>query len=450
LGHGGSIVRPEQSFLRIGALAFGIVAGLVASLILALGGLDPTTLDIVDGRQESLLRFFLFVIANFGVLGAGIALGAPLAGASLLVIGAIAWIVASIVLHHGPDYVMLVPPALLLIATAFAVLAYVRRPVPAYEFDEDDEHVVATQRAAMAVSRTPGRNDEEEEDEQEDDQEVDDEPADDRQGAVPVNATFFGDAGTATPLRGAIGRPPEPPARAAQFDDEPRARWEPVRRRTEPPRQKSVFRPPEDEYDEEESGLARAGRYSGSILTFGLYAALVAAGILIFLNLRNADNDHASATKIEASTPGSSALSSTAVAEAPVVATPSAAPAAVTAPVLSPPSALPSSGSSLPVIAEASEPIIPASSSQTPPANSFAVPQPGVIVAAPEDQPSAPSDGQAATQPVEQAADAAGSSSGPPLPLPMPAAIAAGRGAGPERPATTPTRTSRTPADTGI
>ena len=154
--------------MRIAALAFGIVAGLVASLILALGGLDPATLGIADGRQESLLRFFLFVIANFGVLGAGIALAAPLVGAALLVVGAIAWVVASVLLHHGPDYVMLVPPVLLLIGTAFAVLAFVRRREPDYEPFDEEEDAIATQRAAMAMSRPAPRQAKVDDDENED------------------------------------------------------------------------------------------------------------------------------------------------------------------------------------------------------------------------------------------------------------------------------------------
>jgi hypothetical protein len=438
--------------LRIAALAFGIVAGLVASLILALGGLDPATLGIADGRQESLLRFFLFVIANFGVLGAGIALAAPLVGAALLVVGAIAWVVASVLLHHGPDYVMLVPPVLLLIGTAFAVLAFVRRREPDYEPFDEDEDAIATQRAAMAMSRPAPRQAKANDDENEDD----DEDANDRQGAVPVNATFFGDAGTATPLRGAIARSPEPQLRQAEPGDDRRANWEPVRRRTEPPRQKSVFRSPDDEYDDEESGLARAGRFGGSILTFGLYAALVAAGILIFLNLRANDSGRASATKIEASAPRTSASSSTAVAEAPTLTAPSAAPAATTAPVLGAPPTPASSASSLPVIAEASEPIIPASSSATPPANSFATAMPGLVVAGPDAGPPASSDSSEASQASADnsaAADAAGDSNDAVMPLPMPAAIAADRAAGPASPAkpvTAAPRTTRVPADAGI
>ena len=194
--------------MRIAALAFGILAGLVASLILALGGLDAAALTGVDPRQLSLFRFGLFIIANFGVFGAGLVLAAPLAGAILLVTGAIAWIAAAFALHHGPDYVMLTPPGLLLLAAALAVVAFVRRPA---RLDEDEEEfgriqASAAQRAAMAAA--------EDQDEQEDE-----EP-----GGMPVGASFFGDAGTATNMHGAMARQPEPLRRN---DDD----WTPVRRR---------------------------------------------------------------------------------------------------------------------------------------------------------------------------------------------------------------------------
>ena len=50
--------------MRIAALAFGVLAGLVASFILALGGLDAAELRHLDGRQMQLVTFGLFVVAN--------------------------------------------------------------------------------------------------------------------------------------------------------------------------------------------------------------------------------------------------------------------------------------------------------------------------------------------------------------------------------------------------
>ena len=138
--------------MRIAALAFGVVAGLVASLILALGGLDAVALA-GDARQLSLIRFGLFIIANFGVLGAGVVLASPLAGTILFILGAIAWFAAALVLRHGPDYVMLVPPALLLVSTIFAVIAHLRRPSGDYD-EYDDEPALATQREAMNAARS--------------------------------------------------------------------------------------------------------------------------------------------------------------------------------------------------------------------------------------------------------------------------------------------------------
>ena len=113
---------------------------------------------------------------------------------------------------------------------------------------------------------------------------------------MPVGATFFGEAGTATSMRGAMQHPePAPRGRADRARTGSRSR-----RRVEPPRTKSVFRPPEDEYDDE-GGFSRAARIISSILSFGLYAALAGAAVLIFLNVRAGDIAHPSATKIEAS-----------------------------------------------------------------------------------------------------------------------------------------------------
>jgi hypothetical protein len=321
--------------LRIAALAFGVVAGLVASLILALGGLDAAALAGIDPRQLSLIRFGLFIIANFGVLGAGVVLAAPLAGTILFVLGAIAWVGAALVLRHGPDYVMLVPPGLLLVSAVFGVIAFLRRPQRDYDDYEDDEQAIATQRAAMASA---GR----------------DEGDEDDQSGVAVGAKFFGEGGTATPMHGAMAqRQSESSMRRGPDED-----WQPVRRRTEPPRQQSMFRAVDDEYDEE-PGFWRVSRITSSILSFGLYGALVAAAVLIFLNLRTAET-HPAAAKIEASAPLSRASSSAPrVAAAPTLSPqPSSAAVAAIAPALVAPSTVlpPSSFEpSTRTVAEASE-----------------------------------------------------------------------------------------------
>jgi hypothetical protein len=274
--------------LRFAALAFGVVAGLVASLILALGGLDPTMLAHFDPRQLSVLRFGLFVIANLGVLGAGVVLAAPLAGAILFIVGAVAWVVAAILLRHGPDYVLITPPALLLIAFAFALVAFLRRParrMAARYYDEDEG--IPPIRAA--ISDQQGGEDETDEDE---------EPS-----GTPVRAGFFGQGGTGTPARVEAGVPSQPALRSYDEPDEdfrsPRDDdWRPGSRRP-PPRQKPMFRDSEDD-DEEESGFSRFARGFSSVASFGLYAALAGAAVLIFLNLRTLDRAPPAAAKIDA------------------------------------------------------------------------------------------------------------------------------------------------------
>ena len=416
--------------MRIAALAFGVLAGLVAALILALGGLDPSVLVRADARQIQLISFGLFVVESFGIFGAGLVLAVPLAGAILMAVGAIGWVVAAILLHHGPDYVMLTPPALLLVAAALAATAFVRRPARD-DADEYDRDALDAQRAAMASGT---RNDE------------DDEQEDDR-APVAVGASFFGEAGTATPMRGAMQQ--EPPMRGVDRDDrDDRDNWEPVRRRVEPPRTKSMFRAPEDEYDDE-GGFSRIARIISSILSFGLYAALAGAAVLIFWNLRVGDTNHPSATKIEASAslpkaPALSASKPVQVAEAP--AAPSS-PLVLTQPgaaTLTPPSAN---------AADLGPPIAPQLAASQPAAQ---LPSDrGLPLLADASQP-ASLPPAASSQPPAAASDLTGQGlTGPVMPFPMTTAMAAGRI--PSKPRTaTPAATPRPaaprqqPQDTGL
>jgi hypothetical protein len=245
--------------LRIAALAFGILAGLVASLILALGGLDPEMLPRVDPRQ---LHFALFVIANLGVFAAALALAAPLAAAVLMLLAAAAWAGAAFLLRHGPDYVLITPPALLAIAAAFAIIAFVLRP---------------------------------------------------RTLDAPGPATEGEDL-QAAPQQ----------SRGLEQGEQVRADsdWQPGKKKL-PTRQEPVFRDPEDE--DEESGFARFFRGISTVLSFGLYAALAGAAVLIFLNLRTGDTGRP--------TPALEARSSSSLSTPPTAS--SAAPAA---PVLTSPS----------------------------------------------------------------------------------------------------------------
>jgi len=289
--------------LRIAALAFGVVAGLIASLILALGGLDISIGPQPD-RQIQITRFALFILANIGVFGAGLVLASPFGAAILFVIGAVAWIAAALLLHHGPDLVLIVPPALLAIATAFSLAAFFGRT-----------------RGFSLPPLSLGRRNRQAEP---DPREYDDPPA------VPVGAGFFGSGGTAQPLRNGG----EPSVGGLDERDRPPVDWTPGRRRPPPPRQQPMFRPPEDEY--EESGFSRFARGASSVLSFGLYAGLAAALLLVFWNARGIDKAHPAAAKLE---PASVATASV---EAPVLAQSSSVAVAQPQPVTAPSDAAPS------------------------------------------------------------------------------------------------------------
>lgn len=242
--------------MRVAALAFGILAGLVASLILALGGLDvAANVGATADRQAQAIRFGLFVIGNLGVFGAALALAAPIAGAAFLLLGAVAWVGAALLMHHSTDLVLITPPALLLVAAIFAVIAHFRRPRAAEPDDESDVEIIAPERAERR-------------------------PSDMMDNQAEVGMPAF-----------AAEQRPEASARGA-FDDgreQPRAAdWNPRRRQPPPPRAKPAFRPIEDEYeDDEPSGFSRFALGLSSILSFGLYAALAGAAVLIVWTVRN-------------------------------------------------------------------------------------------------------------------------------------------------------------------
>jgi len=426
--------------LRIAALAFGVLAGLVASFILALGGLDASELAHLDARQMQLVTFGLFVIANLGVMGAGLVLAAPLAAAILFIVGALGWIGAALAMHHGPDYVLLTPPGILIVAAALSVVAFLRRRAAgADDRAFSRQQSLAAQRAAMRDA----------EDDDEEAEETEDENDERTSSGVAVGASFFGDAGTATPLRGTM-------------DNQRRDSWEPVRRKTEPPRQKPMFRDVEDEYDDDESGFSRLARGISSVLSFGLYGALAAAAVLIVLNLRPTDIPKNTATKIEASAAQTkttapvlspSSAAPTVVAETPLAPALSPTPTASISPELTaptPPSlsrtsrlAAPAAGSVSTTIADApavsrtpTTPTSPTQPSEQPLPPGVVVAEAPLDDATPPAQPDTAAPSSAEPQPGDDLVGEA--ATGPLMPFPMPAVIAAGRpstAAG--RPATT-------------
>lgn len=266
--------------MRVAALAFGVLAGLVASLILALGGLDVTANLAGEGeRQAQAIRFGLIIIGNLGIFGAALVLAAPLAGAIVLVVGALAWVAAALLTGHTTDFVLITPPALLLVSAILAGIAHFRRPRP-LDSDEPEIEIIAPERGERMQRPSDMMDDEE-------DEEI----------GVPVFA--------------AEAQPPP-----SRFDDDRRAPadddWNPRRRAPPPPRTKPPFRPIEDEYDDEPSGFSRFALGLSSVLSFGLYAALAGAAILVFWNFRDAGPNEPAAVvaEVEVSDPAAAPASS--------------------------------------------------------------------------------------------------------------------------------------------
>jgi hypothetical protein len=238
--------------LRVAALAFGVLAGLVASLILALGGLDVAPSTFSADRQVQAVRFGLFLIGNVGMFAAALVMASPLAGAILLVLGAIAWVGAALLMHHSTDLVLVTPPSLLLIAAILAFIAHFRRPAMAASEAEILAPLADERPVADNLDAGP-------------------EPA----MTIPAFAAEP-PASRASPLRSSD----DPFPRVAADD------WDPRKRRPPPPRTKPDFRQPDDEDEDEPSGLARFALGFSSVLSFGLYAALAGAAVLVFWGLR--------------------------------------------------------------------------------------------------------------------------------------------------------------------
>ena len=425
--------------MRIAALAFGVLAGLVASLILALGGLDATTAIFGGGeRQVSLIRFGLFVLANIGVFGAALTLAAPLAAAIVLALGAIGWIAAALLLRHGPDFVLITPPALLLIAAAIALVAQLRRPRAAArefarEFEEDAPPVPVREPARRpAIVEEPAAEDFK------------------SLPSVPVTAGYFSSAAAApSSVRAEPPRPPDPNLRGLDERDQIRSpladNWEP-RKKKPPPRQEPMFREaPEDEDDDDQpTFFARFASAVSSVLSFGLYAALVGAAFLVFWNLRTGEAGTPIAAKagspvLSAAPPAAAATSSSAAAQpssseqrlAPLLASSAEPPPA--------PSSEPSTAEAAPAQENGLNPGLSLMTSPTlggvvvapdPFASSEAqdrlAPQSGLAVADTSPEPAASSEPPAPTAEFPSDATVAGSSAAP-LPFTMTPSMAAAR-----------------------
>jgi hypothetical protein len=231
-----------------------------------------------------------------------------------------------------------------------------------------------------------------------------------------------------------------PPGR----DDEPVADVSPIRRRSDPPRQRSVFVEPDDEYEDEESGFSRFARGFSSVLSFGLYAALAGAAVLVFWNLRTGEATRPTATRIEASASSatvvapvlepSSSQPQAQVAETPRVSalpsllTPPAAPLLAGEPTPSSTFGIPSSSVERELSNALSAPVLGASSE----AMSIAPPADPVAAAASAEPSSGEASSSAEPLPAEPVQTASASA---PLPFAMPPQMAAARA----RPAPRPT-----------
>lgn len=316
--------------MRIAALVFGILAGLVASLILALGGLDVSATAVTAGdRQAALFRFGLFVLANLGVFAAALTLALPRLGAVFAIVAAIAWVIAALLLGHGLDFILITPPALLLISAAFGIIASIQSPAPRsvahlpLDTDPEDEETDEEREAALSADPTALT--------------LDIEPnftRSSRSQPVAIEAEF-----------GDFSRPAAPTA----------GKWKPGKDRPVPPRATPNFRDPDEDEDDEyesETVFSRIGRNAGSLLSFLLYGALAAAAVLIFWTLRTGSPTTPAVAVIDSSSPPQAVAETSSSEPTLVPILPSSSPPPSVSVAALPPPSLPAPSSAPPSVAQ--------------------------------------------------------------------------------------------------
>ncbi|HWA20339.1 MAG TPA: hypothetical protein VG757_15240 [Devosia sp.] len=278
---------------RIAALVAGALAGFVASLILALGGLEVTATAFggLGERQLALARFGLIFIANLSLLGAGVSLALPRAGAILLFLAGAAWAGAALYLGHKTDLVLFGPPGLALLGCIFAIIGDIR-----------------ARRAARAAPMTEPR--------------AENYAAPDPYDVAPTS--FRGSTGAVPPLSAR-----EPLAGLSERDFAPsRLDGRSERKAAQTTPTPSFRELDEDEEEYEPSLLRRVGGGITNLLSFGLYAAAAASVLLVIYNLYQRDNGTALVTNptpksvssvAEVAPPPSSSFAPVLAAPAPVV-----------------------------------------------------------------------------------------------------------------------------------
>jgi hypothetical protein len=388
---------------RIAALVAGALAGFVASLILALGGLEVTASAFggLGERQLALARFGLIFIANLSLLGAGVSLALPRAGAILLFLAGAAWAGAALYLGHKTDLVLFGPPALALLGVILAIVGDIRG-----------------RRANRGASMTEPRSE----------RYASPEPYD----VAPV-ALRGAPAMSPLSARDALDGVPERELMPSRVN----GRGE--RKAAAPaPTPTPTFRDldEEDEEDYEPSLLRRVGGGVASLLSFGLYAAAAAAVLLVIYNLYQRDNGTALVTNPTPSASSSPQLAQVAppsssaqpLAPAPVVVvTPPPAPApSSSVPPAPVPTAAPTPTVSSPPSAEPVRVVGEPAPDDAVPATSSAPPVPS---AASEPPPSSEPVAVAQAAPLPQP-DFVDSTRTPPVPAVMSPQLAAARKAG--------------------
>jgi len=125
--------------LRSAALIFGLLAGLLGGVVIALGNLESglATVTELGSQREFLAKFIVYAIPNLGLLGAGLTLARPRLGGLLMLVSAAAWLAAAFLAGHGAVFFAALP--FTFAAAGGLVALFARRPPETFISPEPQE-----------------------------------------------------------------------------------------------------------------------------------------------------------------------------------------------------------------------------------------------------------------------------------------------------------------------
>jgi hypothetical protein len=144
--------------LRIAALIFGLLAGVAAGLILALGDIETylAALPVFAPRGQLVARLLVYLVPAIGWVGAGMVLARPRFGGVLLLASAIGWAVLALAAGHGA-VLFAAPPFTFALAAGIVAMFGRRRAEPRARAESSPAREPEPSRAVVAPQPAQSR-----------------------------------------------------------------------------------------------------------------------------------------------------------------------------------------------------------------------------------------------------------------------------------------------------